>query len=182
MRVGGDVRELSEARQATWALLQLLPLGKEPVAATEVAAVLFVVKRKFPESQWLLVSRKMFTTVKEPIWGSVQAEDGWSRAWKLECCVFALAFSFIPDKWLPCCHFFNSFHLFAVLVPLAPAPAQGNCLAGILLSSRKVRRPGWDVVTWRLLWSCFRFCQPHQVPTQAVVRFWINYQVCRVEV
>lgn len=42
MRVGGDVRELSKARQATWALLRLLPLGKEPVAATSCSSVVLL--------------------------------------------------------------------------------------------------------------------------------------------
>lgn len=42
VRVGGDVRELSEARQATWALLRLLSLGKEPVAATSCSSVVLL--------------------------------------------------------------------------------------------------------------------------------------------
>ena len=40
--VGWDVRELSKARQATWALLWLLPLGKEPVAAASCSSVVLL--------------------------------------------------------------------------------------------------------------------------------------------
>ena len=41
-RVGWDVRELSKARQAPWALLRLLPLGKEPVAAASCSSVVWL--------------------------------------------------------------------------------------------------------------------------------------------
>ena len=42
VRVGWDVCELSKARRATWALLLLLPLGKEPVAATSCHSVVLL--------------------------------------------------------------------------------------------------------------------------------------------
>lgn len=63
-------------------------------------------------------------------------EDGWSGLWQLELDVFALVFSFIPEKWLPCpCPFLVP----APTVPVPPAPGsrEPDLNSAVFLESRR---------------------------------------------